>query len=360
MSEFVKALLECREVSKIPEQYDWFAPLLGDWEFDYYDVKNGKRERHVEGEWLFRRALDGTCIEDLFICPSRATRESNPQPDGEYGAAIRMFLPETKGYDMVYTTRGSMIRLRIQREEGGIVCTVLSDACAKWVFDRIAGDTFHWKNVTVMEDGSWRTNCEVFAVRKKTSDYGKVYEDCPIFDTGRYRLRLVEESDGSDLLKVYSDEKAVPLFNSDNCHGDMFHYTSLECMEEAIRYWLWEYERKGFVRWSIFDRAIGEAMGTIELFHRDAEDYFTECGLLRLDLRSDYEKKECIKEILKPLLSPAFLMFSCEILATKAVPEAQERAEALTELGFQKRRETLRGHDGIQYGAYWILRKTEA
>ena len=29
MSEFVKALLECREVSKIPEQYDWFAPLLG-------------------------------------------------------------------------------------------------------------------------------------------------------------------------------------------------------------------------------------------------------------------------------------------------------------------------------------------
>ena len=157
-----------------------------------------------------------------------------------------------------------MTRLRIQREEGGIVCTVLSDACAKWVFDRIAGDTFHWKNVTVMEDGSWRTNCEVFAVRKKTSDYGKVYEDCPIFDTGRYRLRLVEESDGSDLLKVYSDEKAVPLFNSDNCHGDTFHYTSLECME------------------------------------------------------------------------------------------------ALTELGFQKSREALKGHDGMQYGSYWILRKTGA
>lgn len=133
-------------------------------------------------------------------------------------------------------------------------------------------------------------------------------------------------------------EKAVPLFNSDNCHGDTFHYTSLERMEEAIRYWLWEYERKGFVRWSIFDRAIGEAVGTIELFHREAEDYFTECGLLRLDLCSDYEKKECIKEILKPLLSTAFFMFSCEILATKAVPEAQEGAEALTELGFQKRR----------------------
>ena len=32
MSEFVKALLGCQEASKIPEQYDWFAPLLGDWD----------------------------------------------------------------------------------------------------------------------------------------------------------------------------------------------------------------------------------------------------------------------------------------------------------------------------------------
>ena len=39
MSEFVKALLECREDSRIPKEYDWFAPLLGDWEVDYYDVK---------------------------------------------------------------------------------------------------------------------------------------------------------------------------------------------------------------------------------------------------------------------------------------------------------------------------------
>ena len=357
MSEFVKALLECREDSRIPKEYDWFAPLLGDWEFDYYDVKEGKRGRHVEGEWLFRRTLDGTCIEDLFICPSRDTRESDPQPDGEYGAALRMFQPEMKGYDMVYTTRGSMSRLQVQREEGQIICTVLSDARAKWVFDRIAKDTFHWKNITVMEDGHWRTNCEVFAVRKKPADHGKVYEDCPIFNTGRYRLRLVEETDGADLLKVYSDEKAVPLFNSDNCHGDTFYYTTLERMEEAIRYWLWEYERKGFVRWSIFDRAVGEAVGTIELFHRDAEDYFTECGLMRLDLRSDYEKKECIKEILTPMTASAFCMFSCEMLAVKAVPEAKERIEALTELGFEERQEMLAGQNGMKYGFYWVLRK---
>lgn len=34
MSEFVKALLGDQKISKIPEEYDWYAPLLGDWDFD--------------------------------------------------------------------------------------------------------------------------------------------------------------------------------------------------------------------------------------------------------------------------------------------------------------------------------------
>lgn len=68
-------------------------------------------------------------------------------------------------------------------------------------------------------------------------------------------------------------------------------------------------------------------------------------------------KKECIKEILEPMISHAFSMFSCEILATKGVPEAQERVRALEELGFQKSSEVLIGHDGTQYDSYWIFRK---
>ena len=55
-----------------------------------------------------------------------------------------------------------------------------------------------------------------------------VYEDCPVFQNERYVLRLVEDGDIGDLLKVYSDVKAVPLFNGDNCNGDDFHYTTPE------------------------------------------------------------------------------------------------------------------------------------
>lgn len=358
MSEFVKALLENQGASKIPGEYDWFAPLLGDWDFDYRDREGGK-ERHVEGEWLFRRALDGTGIEDLFICPSRSTRESNPQPDGEYGAALRIFHPEKKVYEMVYTTRGYMTRLEVKKENDQIVCTKLDNPNEKWVFGGLTGAAFHWRNVTVCENGEWRTNCEVFAVRKKNRYYGDVYADCPVFDDGSYCLRLIAEADAEDLLRVYSDEKAYPFFNSDNCRDD-FRYTSPERMREAVRYWLWEYAERGFVRWSIYSHDAGEVVGTIELFHRDAGDFFTDCGLLRLDLRSDYEKEDVIQAILRQISAPAFAMFSCRMLATKAVPEAEERIRALAACGYEKSDQALIGREGVSYRSYWVLPKRES
>ena len=57
-----------------------------------------------------------------------------------------------------------------------------------------------------------------------------IYEECPVLENDLFLLRMVEENDVKDLLKVYSDIKAVPLFNSDNCHGDNFYYETIERM----------------------------------------------------------------------------------------------------------------------------------
>ena len=72
------------------------------------------------------------------------------------------------------------------------------------------------------------------------------YEKCPIFENENYLMRLVEAGDAPDLFLVYSDEKAVPFFNSDNCNGDTFHYTAMEHMQGAIQAWQNEYAHKGF------------------------------------------------------------------------------------------------------------------
>ena len=184
-----------------------------------------------------------------------------------------------------------------------------------------------------------------------------VYQSCPEFHNDEFVLRLVSEADLHSLLEVYSDKNAVPFFNADNCHGDDFYYTTLERMRAALNFWQEAYKNGWFVRFAIVDRPTNQAIGTIEEFKRDENDFFTDCGLLRLDLRSDYEKSPIIRSILSLIAKPSFDLFGCSMLATKAVSGAVERAQALASLGFVKSDEPLIGHDGTKYYDYYVLVK---
>ena len=180
-----------------------------------------------------------------------------------------------------------------------------------------------------------------------------IYEACPEVKNERFLLRLAGEQDCEDLLKVYSDVKAVPLFNSDNCHGDDFYYTTLERMHKAMSFWTWSYRNGCFVRLSIVDRTSGCVVGTVELCYRDSED----TGVLRLDLRSDYEKEAEISEILALVAEPAYDWIGCSRLITKAKPIAGARIQALTAFGFTPADTSLIGHEGTLYGDYLERRK---
>lgn len=196
------------------------------------------------------------------------------------------------------------------------------------------------------------------------------YEKCPLFENQNYLLRLIEPTDTEDLLLVYSDEKAVPYFNGDNCNGDDFHYTTLERMQSAVDFWQQAYTEGWFIRWVIVARSTHDSftrlapqtrdtvIGTIELFNRQAEDYFNNCGLLRLDLRSDYEHAEHIYEILSLIVPPAYELFDCRMVATKVPPFAAERRTAVERLGFRPSEEALiGGDDGKEYKDYYVLHK---
>lgn len=180
-----------------------------------------------------------------------------------------------------------------------------------------------------------------------------VYEKCPVYMNEQYQLRLVDVDDASGLLKVYSDPEAKRFFNSDNCSGG-FSFDTLEMVREAIAGWRGAYEQRAFVRWSIIERKVGEVIGTIELFHRDAEDAFSNTGLLRLDLRSDQETEEKMVSILGLILEPAYVLFNCASITTKAIPTALARRSALCKLGFEQSDELLIGHDGTAYSSYFV------
>lgn len=183
-----------------------------------------------------------------------------------------------------------------------------------------------------------------------------IYETCPRLEATNYLLRQTCLEDCDDLLKVYSDPTAWPIFNSDNCTGD-FHITKPEDMENCIRFWLDEYAMRYYIRWSIIDKTTNVAIGTVELFNRTAQDFYNNVGLLRLDLRSDYETTEAISEIISMLVPCSFDLFSCNRIATKIPSCAQVRARTLAEFGFRASSELLYGHDGRAYGDYYICDK---
>ena len=180
-----------------------------------------------------------------------------------------------------------------------------------------------------------------------------VYEQIPVMESEMFLLREIEDSDTEDLLKVYSDENAVPFFNSDNCVNG-FYYTSIEEMKDTIAFWKREYQSRYYVRWAIIDKSANSAIGTIELFNRKAKDYFNNCGLLRLDLRSDYEKLDTIEDILGIIIPKTRDMFACEMIAIKAISIAKERIEALEHKGFCLSEESLIGHNGTKYDSYYV------
>jgi len=161
-----------------------------------------------------------------------------------------------------------------------------------------------------------------------------IYEECPAYIKKHVTLRKTCIEDAPELLKCYSDENAVPFFNSDNCNGDNFHYKTIERMNNAIDFWNFSYKNKYFVRWTVMLNDTSEKIGTIEMFHRIADDEFNHYGVLRVDLQSNYETQVIIDEILEIANENFYVAFDVEAILTKAISIATERISSLVRKGY--------------------------
>lgn len=162
-----------------------------------------------------------------------------------------------------------------------------------------------------------------------------IYEECPIYINKIITLRQTNMNDAEELLECYSDEKAVTFFNSDNCDGDDFHYTTIERMKQAIDFWNLSYKNKYFVRWTIIFNDTKEKIGTVEMFHRVEDDEFNHYGVLRIDLKSNYETKLVIENILEIVNENFYKVFNVEAILTKSIPDATERINSLLQKGYR-------------------------
>ena len=182
-----------------------------------------------------------------------------------------------------------------------------------------------------------------------------IYETCPILENEKFLLRLVENEDCDDLLSVYSDKNALPFFNSDNCDGDNFYYATKERMAETLGFWNLSYQNGWFARFSIVDKTVSNVIGTIELCLRVSEDEFHNMGILRVDVRSDYEKEEVLYDIVELITPHISEMLGCRGIITKVPIYAVERMKAIQKAGFTKSDHLLIGKNGYAYDGYWTM-----
>lgn len=180
-----------------------------------------------------------------------------------------------------------------------------------------------------------------------------VFQEVPVLESERITLRAVEKEDLDDLLKVYSDKNALPFFNSDNCDGDIFYYPTREQMAQALDFWDLAYKNGWFARLAVVDKATSNAIGTVELCLRISNDEFDHMGILRVDVRSDYEREEILYDIISLVMAHFSRLLSCNGVITKVPVYAVERIKAIQKSGFSKSHHLLTGKDGCTYRDYW-------
>ena len=155
---------------------------------------------------------------------------------------------------------------------------------------------------------------------------------------------------------MYSDKNALPFFNSDNCDGDNFYYSTKEKMKSVLEFWKMSYKNKWFVRMSIEDRKISKVIGTIELCLRASDDEFNDMAILRVDVSSGYENEEVLKDLFS-LISPCISdLLGSKGIITKAPIYAIDRINALKQLGYTKSCYALKGKNNIMYYDYFVKR----
>lgn len=162
MQNFSQTLISEEKNINLPDEYDYFGGLIGSWNFDYVDHNT---LRTTKGEWHFVRVLEGMAIQDVIILPARDSRTATPHPDEEYGTTLRIYNPATYAWDIAYCYTGRIMRLEARKHDGKIVLTNIADERQKWVFACIEENTFHWQNITVVDDGTWHINVDLYASR---------------------------------------------------------------------------------------------------------------------------------------------------------------------------------------------------
>ena len=86
-----------------------------------------------------------------------------------------------------------------------------------------------------------------------------------------------------------------------------------------------------------------------------SEDEFNNMGILRVNVRSYYEKENELYDVFSLITPKVEEWLGCKGVITKAPIYAVERIKAIQKAGFTKSEHLLIGKNGYAYDGYWTI-----
>jgi len=155
-----------------------FELLIGDWNFDWVGHNPDGTCWTEPGEWHFEWIIEGSAIQDTWICPGVSFLDTVKYPAGQYGTTIRFYDKKEDCVKMLWigSLNTQTNHFRVSFLDNRIIEQKIfvgeNQAITKWVFKDITNYSFTWETFQSEDRGLvWHLTHEVFARRNNISNF---------------------------------------------------------------------------------------------------------------------------------------------------------------------------------------------
>ena len=171
--DFVAALVAKSPSAELGDAADMYAWLIGGWDVRTVDYQPDGKQRESTGEWHFNWILEGRAVQDVWISPPRAQRNSALSKTGNrYGTSLRVYDSKIGAWRVTWLNpvSGAHDEL-IGQQKGNDIVQEGRDSDGnqmRWVFTDRKSDAFRWYGERSYDGGkTWQLEAEFFGKRRK-------------------------------------------------------------------------------------------------------------------------------------------------------------------------------------------------
>lgn len=168
---FVGNLLATGPAAATGENRELYGMLVGSWDGEWVDhlpAEDVRQTAEVHASWV----LEGRAIQDLWLIPAPWDRNPAIEPKGpvRYGTTLRIYDPKQGLWKVTWFNPVSGAENHLEgRKDGDRISQTGVDGSgkpARWIFDEIYPDSFHWRGEGSPDEGkTWICYSELVALR---------------------------------------------------------------------------------------------------------------------------------------------------------------------------------------------------